>query len=311
MPRAFISYSWEDEEHKRWVLELAARLRADGIETILDQWPAIPGDRLPKFMETAVRECDHSLIVCTPRYKQRSNKREGGVGYEGDIMTAEVFTTKNERKFIPLLRQSDWPDAAPTWLQGKYYIDLRGTPYDERHYQDLLTTLLGTRPSAPPVGSRASSSVISGPASVPVKAAVAVAEFEPIRIEGVIADQIGTPKGDGTRGSALYRIPFRLTRRPPAEWSEFFVEAWNHPKSFTSMHRPGIAHVAGDTVVLDGTTVDEVERYHRDTLILATQEADERYADWDRRRRQVEERERLRLEEHKKSLGDASKRLKF
>jgi hypothetical protein len=42
MPRVFISYSWDDEDHKRWVRDLAARLRTHGIETLLDQvrpWP--------------------------------------------------------------------------------------------------------------------------------------------------------------------------------------------------------------------------------------------------------------------------------
>jgi hypothetical protein len=311
LPKTFISYSWESEEHKNWVLDLAARLRADGVEAILDQWHAIPGDQLPSFMENAVRESDYSLIICTPRYKDRSDKREGGVGYEGDIMTGEVFTTKNERKFIPILRQAEWHEAAPTWLRGKYYIDLRGAPYNERHYQDLLTTLLGTRPVAPPVGPGAAKPEPPKPAVGRAEVPAATAAFQPIRIQGVIADQIGTPKGDGTRGSALYRIPFRLTRRPPPEWAELFVEAWNHPRSFTSMHRPGIARVYGDTVVLDGTTVEEVERYHRDTLVLAAQEANERYLEWDRRRRELEDRERTRLEEHEKRISDAAKRLKF
>ncbi|RIK35436.1 MAG: hypothetical protein DCC58_20515 [Chloroflexi bacterium] len=226
-------------------------------------------------------------------------------------MTGEVFTTRNERKFIPILRQAEWPKASPTWLQGKYYIDLRGVPYNERHYQDLLATLLGTRPVAPPVGVGALKPGSFKPASGRADAPAVSAAFQPIKIEGVIADQIGTPRGDGTRGSALYRVPFRLTYRPPAEWVELFVEAWDHPRSYTSMHRPGIARVYGDTVVLDGTTVDEVERYHRDTLVLAAQEANERYLEWDRRRRELEERERVRLEEHDKSISAAAKRLKF
>ena len=311
MPTAFVSYTWESEAHKKWVLELAARLRADGIETILDQWHAIPGDQLPAFMEKAVRESNYVLVICTPRYKDRSNRREGGVGYEGDIMTGEVFTTKNERKFIPILRASEWLEAAPTWLQGKYYIDLQGTPYSEYHYHDLVTTLLGTRPVAPPVTARTDRrELVHTGAGRQVVPAIA-AEFEQIRVKGVIADQIGTPHGDGTAGSALYKIPFRFSRRPPQEWAELFIEAWNHPRSFTSMHRPGIARIYADTVVLDGTTVEEVEQYHRSTLILAAQEANEKYVEWDGKRRLAEERERQRLEAHKQSVADAAKRLKF
>ena len=120
VPKAFISYSWEDEKHRVWVLELATRLRSNGVETILDQWHMAPGDQLSDFMERAVRENDYVLIICTPRYKERANGRIGGVGYEGDIMTAEALTSRNHRKFIPILRKGNWRDAAPSWVSGKY-----------------------------------------------------------------------------------------------------------------------------------------------------------------------------------------------
>jgi TIR domain len=151
-PTVFLSYSWESLEHQRWVCELAARLRADGINTVLDQWHAIPGDQLPVFMETAVRESKFVLVICTPTYKLKSNNRSGGVGYEGDIMTAEVFTKAQRQKFIPILNLGDWQSAAPSWLLGTYYIDLRGEPYSEENYQDLLDTLYDRREQAPPIG---------------------------------------------------------------------------------------------------------------------------------------------------------------
>ena len=69
----FLSYSWDSETHRNWVLELSKRLRVDGIESVLDQWHAIPGDNLPKFMETAIRENDFVIIICTPKYKQKAD----------------------------------------------------------------------------------------------------------------------------------------------------------------------------------------------------------------------------------------------
>jgi hypothetical protein len=136
-PTAFISYSWDSEAHKEWVLRFATRLRADGVDVTLDQWHLHPGDQLPAFMERAIRENDYVLIVCTPHYAERSNRRAGGVGYEGDIMTAEFFNSRNERKFIPIFRSGQsWDSAAPSWLAAKYRIDLRGTPYREDQYSD-------------------------------------------------------------------------------------------------------------------------------------------------------------------------------
>ncbi|MEW5814466.1 MAG: toll/interleukin-1 receptor domain-containing protein [Spirochaetota bacterium] len=314
MTKAFISYSWDSDAHRDWVLELATRLRADGVETVLDQWHLVPGDQLPAFMETAVRDSDYVLIVCTPRYKDRSERRIGGVGYEGDIITGEVLTTRNERKFIPILRTAEWAKAAPQWLSGKYHVDLRNDPYSERHYQDLLTTLLGTRLTAPPVRHvpelQATTASRQSSTASPVLAARSD-EFEPIHISGIIVDEIGTPRGDGSPGSALYAVPFRFTRRPPPEWAQVFLQAWDHPSQFTTMHRPGIAMVHGDRVILDGTTVEEVEQFHRATLLLATEEANKTYSEWQRRQRAEEAREQARIEEHKKKVEDAAKRLKF
>lgn len=100
----------------------------------IDRWGTAPGDQLPAYMEKAIRDNQFVAIICTPRYKRRSDAREGGVGYEGDIMTAEVMTSQNHRKFIPVLRSGTWTEAAPSWLAGKYHIDLTGDPYSERQY---------------------------------------------------------------------------------------------------------------------------------------------------------------------------------
>jgi len=77
------------------------------------------------------------------------------------------------------------------------------------------------------------------------------------------------------------------------------------------MHRRGIAKIYGDKAILEGTTVDEVEKYHRNTLLLAAEKANTGYAELEMRRRAHEERERTRLEDHRRSVEDAAKRLKF
>ena len=152
LPKAFISYSWDDEAHKDWVKQLATRLRADGVEVTLDHWHSAPGDQIPLFMERAVRDNSFVIAICTPRFKERSDEREGGVGYEGDIMTAYALTLGDQKKFIPVLRRGSWNEAAPTWLLGRAYRDLSNEPYSESQYQELLKTLLGTREKAPRVG---------------------------------------------------------------------------------------------------------------------------------------------------------------
>jgi hypothetical protein len=309
-PSAFVSYSWDNDTHKSWVRALAERLRADGVDAVLDQWATVPGDQLPEFMERAIRANAFVVIVCTPRYKARSDAREGGVGYEGDVMTSEVMTQRNHRKFIPVLRSGAWTDAAPSWLGGKYYVNLSGDPYSERDYHDLLNTLLGIRETAPPIGRPTARPRAHG---VPASSSGdnSAAAFEDISITRVIVEDITEPRNDGTRGSALYAIPFALSRRAPTEWAELFVATWNHPPRWTTMHRPGIARVSGSTVTLDGTTVEEVERVHRDTLQVVLDETNRLYREWHDRKTQALAQERARREEHRRSVEEASKRLKF
>ena len=42
-PKAFMSYSWDDDAYKEWVRQLASRLRKDGVDVTLDRWHAAAG----------------------------------------------------------------------------------------------------------------------------------------------------------------------------------------------------------------------------------------------------------------------------
>jgi hypothetical protein len=152
-PAALVSYARDPEEagHQEWIEDLASRLRADGIDIRLDVWHVHPGEQLTAFMETGVRECNFVLMVCTPRYKLRSDGRAGGVGYESAVITGELLSGSSPRKFIPLLRTGNWRDAGPSPLLGSYYLDLRDDPTDQRGYKELLDTLLDRRRKAPPL----------------------------------------------------------------------------------------------------------------------------------------------------------------
>jgi ATPase subunit of ABC transporter with duplicated ATPase domains len=77
------------------------------------------------------------------------------------------------------------------------------------------------------------------------------------------------------------------------------------------MHRPGIANIYGSTITLNGTTIEEVERYHRDTLQLAVTETNRQYRDWRRQQEERRAREQAEQEKHRKHLEDTSKRIKF
>jgi hypothetical protein len=155
IPSAFISYSWDSDDHKRWVRQLAEKLRAQGVNVILDQWHLkIGGDRT-HFMESNIKTSDFVVIVCTPIYAEKANSRGGGVGYEAMVITSQLAQDILQLKFIPVLRSGQWTDSAiPVWLGGKIGVDLRGDPYDPKEYDYLLRTLHKAHDPAPPIGQR-------------------------------------------------------------------------------------------------------------------------------------------------------------
>lgn len=136
-------------------------------------------------------------------------------------------------------------------------------------------------------------------------------EFQDIKITGIIEEGITTPRNDGILGSSLYSIPFSLSERPPEEWADRFIDNWNQPLSYTLMHRPGIAEVDGDTVTLNGTTIEEVEKYHRETLLLAVKTTNQEYRQWLQKQEQIQKQEQARRDEHRQHVEDFSKRIKF
>lgn len=136
-PRVAISYSWDDEQHKEWVLKLATDLRKLGIDVTLDVWDGMKfGKFIPHFMAHAVKDSDRVICVMTPNYKKKTDNLEGGVGVEYSIISAEIKKDVKTEKFIPLFRDGDEADI-PTFLEGRSYVDMR----DDTKYGEALEAL--------------------------------------------------------------------------------------------------------------------------------------------------------------------------
>ena len=136
-PKVAISYSWDDEQHKKWVLKLATDLRALGIDIILDVWDGMKlGKFLPHFMAHAVKDSDRVICVMTPNYKKKTDDLEGGVGVEYSIISAEIKENVKTEKFIPLFRKGN-EDDIPTFLLGRSYVDMR----DDSTYEEAVEAL--------------------------------------------------------------------------------------------------------------------------------------------------------------------------
>lgn len=156
-PLVFISYSWDNEEHEKWVRKLASGLMKNGVDVRLDQWENNLGSDIPYFMDDSIIKAQRVLCILTPNYKEKADQRKGGVGYEVRNMTAQIFADVITNKFVPVLRKGTPKESIPIALSGRVYVDMRDdSTYDDR-FEDILRDILNkpkhSKPElgAPPV----------------------------------------------------------------------------------------------------------------------------------------------------------------
>jgi tetratricopeptide (TPR) repeat protein len=125
--QVFISYSHDSEDHKRRVLELAMRLRDDGLLSIIDRFIlGHPGEGWPLWMERQIEAADFVLIVCSSIYHRRFRGEElpdRGLGSIWEsILTRQVLyqSQGNNRKFIPVIFGDASVEDIPLVLRHQY-----------------------------------------------------------------------------------------------------------------------------------------------------------------------------------------------
>lgn len=144
----FMSYSHDDQAHKDWVLTLATRLVANGVDVLLDQWDMRLGGDLPRFMEVGLVGARRVLAVCSATYVEKANSGQGGVGYEKMILTGQLMRDVTTDRIIPVIRNNPLTEVLPTFLSSRLYVDFRDEQAFEARYTELLRDIHG-QPVAP------------------------------------------------------------------------------------------------------------------------------------------------------------------
>lgn len=140
-PTVFISYSWDNAKHRFWVLKLANDLFKNGVKVIIDEWDLSNyRNDLHIFMESGIRDSDHVIIICTPKYAKKANIRAGGVGVENTIITGEFYDENKNGKYISIARNYDnnVKECLPSYLKTKYAIDFKNDSKYDKKLDELL-----------------------------------------------------------------------------------------------------------------------------------------------------------------------------
>lgn len=141
-PTVFVSYSHDDQTHLDWVLQLATRLRSNGVDVILDRWNLKLGQDLAAFMERGLSKANRVICVCSENYVKKANSGSGGAGYEKQIITAELMSNLNSNWVIPLIRNNSQEKKTPTFLGGRLFVSFENERLYEKNYEELLRELL-------------------------------------------------------------------------------------------------------------------------------------------------------------------------
>jgi len=145
----FISYTHDSPAHQREVLDLAGRLRSDGIDCTIDQYEESPQEGWPLWMARQIDTSDFVLVVCTPPYRRRvMGEEEPGIGrgaqWEGKLILQRLYEQGANRKFIPLVPSSGDRADIPLPLRDATFYQ----PQREDGYEKLLRRLTG-QPAVP------------------------------------------------------------------------------------------------------------------------------------------------------------------
>lgn len=151
----------------------------NGVHVHFDQWDVQYGESLTQFMEGKLSASDFVLIICTPSYAMKSTARQGGVGYEAQIISARIAASLARSRFVPILRSGDLkpdkPDCSvPPHFQGILSIDMRDDAQFDTRFESLLRHVYGVPAvERPPLG---------GPPSFAVERAEASSDYETLRL---------------------------------------------------------------------------------------------------------------------------------
>jgi hypothetical protein len=111
--RVFVSYSHDSPAHAKRVLDLADRLRSEGVDAWIDQYESSPAEGWPRWLHRQIEAAAFVLVICTETYRRRfDGEDEPGTGrgatWEG-LLASQMLDQKSGQndRLIPVLFEGD------------------------------------------------------------------------------------------------------------------------------------------------------------------------------------------------------------
>ena len=137
----FISYSWDSDQHKAWVADLADKLTESGYYVLLDQYNE-SGLSLELFMDLGIERADKVLVIGTRSYKWKSLTTSGGAPYEGAIIRNSLYQDIGTKKIVPCLKEGTFGESFPGFIGGRTGFDFSNDTNFDSEYERLCNALV-------------------------------------------------------------------------------------------------------------------------------------------------------------------------
>lgn len=123
--KIFASYSWDSENHKKWVAKLINDLRSKygfiaTCDTIRDE------SELNTMIVDGITKSDKIIVVITRDYTYKAENHIGGVGKETKLLLNRYF--EDDKSIVPILKEKT---SLPAYLKSVSYIDFTIGSYED------------------------------------------------------------------------------------------------------------------------------------------------------------------------------------
>jgi|SRR5579871_107214 len=140
VPRPFISHAHADKE--RFVLNLATRLRKNGIDPWVDSWEMLPGDSLvDKIFNEGLKSCTAFIVVL-------SNNSVNSRWVHEELNAGIVKRIEDNSKLIPIRLDGC---EVPVALKDTLWVDIADVNDYDRAFEQIVNAIYGQY-HKPPLG---------------------------------------------------------------------------------------------------------------------------------------------------------------
>lgn len=152
-PKVFISYSHQNEQYEKKILEFANHLRSEGIDANIDLYEEAPAEGWPRWMENQIKYSDFVLVVSSKSYYDKcylESNISKGISWEVNIVYQYIYdASSNNSKFISVYFDKDEEQYILTPLKSFTFYNVG----KKEEFDKLYWRLRGiSKTQKPPLG---------------------------------------------------------------------------------------------------------------------------------------------------------------